>query len=120
MDCAKTNLLRYNDYFEKQIWSDESKIELFDHNDATHVWREDGAAYSQKNPIPIMKHGSGNIVVCRCFANSETEELRFIDSTIKSVKYLKSLEDCLQSSVQKLELGPDWMFQQDIDPKQTA
>ena len=39
---------------------------------------------------------------------------------MKSPKYIKILKDCLQSSVQKLEPVPDWMFQQDIDPKHTA
>ena len=39
---------------------------------------------------------------------------------MKSAKYFNILQDFLQSSVQKSEIGPDWMFQQDKDPKQTA
>ena len=38
---------------------------------------------------------------------------------MKSDKCIKTLEDCLQSSVQTLEPVPDWIFQQDIDPKHT-
>ena len=37
-----------------------------------------------------------------------------------STVYINILEDCLQSSAQKLELGPDWIFQQDNDPKHMA
>lgn len=120
LEFAKTNLQYNDDYFKQILWSDESKIELYGHNDATHVWREDGAAYIQKNTIPTVKHGGGSIMVWGCFAYNGTGELRIIDDTLNSAKYIKILEDCLQSSVQKLGLEPDWMFQQDNDPKHTA
>ena len=54
-----------------------------------------------------MKPVGGNIMVWGCFAYCGTEELRIIDSTMKSPKNSKILEDCLQSPVQKLELGID-------------
>ena len=63
LDFAKTNLQHDDDYFKKILWSVENKTALFVHNDATHVWREGGAAYSQKNTIPTMKHGCGNFMV---------------------------------------------------------
>ena len=67
-----------------------------------------------------MKHVGGNIMAYGCFAYSEAEEHLILGNTMKSAKYIKSLEDCLQSSVQKLEPVPDWMLKQDIDPKRTA
>ena len=39
---------------------------------------------------------------------------------MKSAKNIEISEDYVLSSVQKLEPVPDWMFQQDIDPKHTA
>ena len=57
LDCAKTNLQHDNDYFKRILWSDESKIDPFDHNDAAHVWKEDGATYSQNNTIPTAWFG---------------------------------------------------------------
>ena len=42
------------------VW--QSKIELFGPNDATHAWRDEGAAYSQKNTIPTTKHGGGGLL----------------------------------------------------------
>ena len=120
LEFAKTNLQHGDDYFKQILWSDESKIELYGHNDATHVWRKDGTAYNQKNTIPTVKHGAGNIMVWGCFAYNGTGQLKIIEGTMNSAKYINILEDCLQSSAQKLELGPDWIFQQDNDPKHTA
>ena len=54
------------------------------------------------------------------FVYSKTEELRIIDSTTKPSKFIMIFEDCLQSSVQKLEFEPDWIFQQNNDPEHTA
>ena len=42
---AKTNFLHDDDYFKNFLWFDESKFELIGHYDATHIWRENGAAY---------------------------------------------------------------------------
>ena len=70
--------------------------------------------------MPTMKHGCGNIMVCWCFAYSRAEELLIKGITMKSAKHIKILEDCLRSSVKKFEPVPDWMFDQNIDPKHTA
>ena len=67
-----------------------------------------------------MKHSCGNIMFCGCFVYSGTEELIIIVSTMKSAKYINILKDCSQLSFQKLEPVPDWMFQQDIEPKHAA
>ena len=53
---AKAYLKHYDDFFKDIFWSDESKIELYGHNDANHVWRKNGTAYSQKNTIPTVKN----------------------------------------------------------------
>ena len=84
MDFAKINLRHEDDFFKKILWSNISKIVLFGYNDATHVWREDRASCSQKNTIPTMKHGGGNIMVWGCFVYSGTEELEIIDNTTKT------------------------------------
>ncbi|KAK3508742.1 hypothetical protein QTP70_004217 [Hemibagrus guttatus] len=41
----------------KELWSDETNIELFGINSTCHVWRRRNAAYDPKNTIPTIKHG---------------------------------------------------------------
>ena len=46
--------------WEKLIWSDETKIELFGINLTRRIWRKRNAEYNPKNTIPTVKHGGGN------------------------------------------------------------
>ena len=43
--------------WEKVLWSDETKIDLFGHNSTKRVWRKKNDAYHPKNTIPTVKHG---------------------------------------------------------------
>jgi hypothetical protein len=43
----------------KILWSDETKMELFDLNAKHHIWRKPGT-------IPTVKHG-GSIILWGCF-----------------------------------------------------
>ena len=46
--------------WEKGMWSDKTKIELFGINLTRRVWRKRNAEYNPKNTIPTVKHGGGN------------------------------------------------------------
>ena len=48
--------------WEKVMWSDETKIELFGLYSTRHVWRMKKDEYNPKNTIPPVKHGGGNIL----------------------------------------------------------
>ena len=37
-------------FWRNVLWSDETKMELFGHNDHRYVWREKGEAASRKTP----------------------------------------------------------------------
>ena len=43
--------------WEKVMWSDETKIELFGINSTRCVWRKRNSNYDPKNTIPTVKHG---------------------------------------------------------------
>ncbi|GFW07857.1 transposable element Tcb2 transposase [Trichonephila clavipes] len=46
--------------------------------------------------------------------------LTFIDSTLNHMGYINILKENLKQSAQDLNLGDDFWFQQDNDPKNTA
>ncbi|CDQ60185.1 unnamed protein product [Oncorhynchus mykiss] len=50
-------------FWRNVLWSDETKIELFGHNDHRYVWRKKGEACKPKNTIPTVKHGGGSIML---------------------------------------------------------
>ena len=66
-------------FWRNVLWSDETKIELFCHNDHCYIWRKKGEACKPKNTIPTVKHGGGSIVLWGCFAAGETGAHHKID-----------------------------------------
>ena len=49
--------------WEKVMWSDETKIELFGLNSSRRVWSKKKDVYFPKNTITTVKHGGGNIIL---------------------------------------------------------
>ena len=54
-------------FWRNILWSDETKIELFCHNDHRYVWRKKGDACKLKNPILTVKYGGGSIMLWGAF-----------------------------------------------------
>uniref|UniRef100_A0A673Z5B4 Dihydropyrimidinase n=1 Tax=Salmo trutta TaxID=8032 RepID=A0A673Z5B4_SALTR len=50
-------------FWSNVFWSDETKIELFGHNECRYVWRKKGEACKPKNKIPTVKHVGGSIML---------------------------------------------------------
>ena len=54
--------------FDKILWSDETKIELYGLNAKCNVWRKPGT-------IPTVKHGGDSIMLWGCFSAAGTGRL---------------------------------------------
>lgn len=106
--------------WEKVMWSDETKIELFGLNSTRRVWRKKKDEYNPKNTIPTVKHGGGNIILWGCFSAKGTGRLHRIEGRMDGAMYREILANNLLPSTRALKMGRGWVFQHDNDPKHTA
>ncbi|KAI4874848.1 hypothetical protein NFI96_010395 [Prochilodus magdalenae] len=106
--------------WEKVLWSDETKIELFGINSTRRVWRQRKANYDPKNTVPTVKHGGGNTMFWMCFSAKGTGLLHHISGRMDGAMYHKILTDNLLPSARTLKMGGGLVFQHDNDPKHTA
>uniref|UniRef100_A0AAY5KNT8 Transposase Tc1-like domain-containing protein n=1 Tax=Esox lucius TaxID=8010 RepID=A0AAY5KNT8_ESOLU len=125
--CVQARLKFANDHlddpeeeWEKVMWSDETKIELFGLNSTCRVWRKKKDEYNPKNTIPTVKHGGGNIILWGCFSTKGTGRLHHIEGRMYGAMYREILANNLLPSVRALKMGPGWVFQHDNNPKHTA
>ncbi|KAK3522985.1 hypothetical protein QTP86_010494 [Hemibagrus guttatus] len=118
---ANAHLDKEEDFWSSVLWSDETKIVLFGHNDVAFIWRKKGEAFNPKNTIPTVKHGGGNLMFWGCFSAGGPGNLITVNSTMKKEQCIKILNNNnIRQSVEKLGLGHQWTFQHDNDPKHTA
>ena len=54
---VETNGKKGMQFWEKVIWSDETKVELFGRNTATRFWRKNGTVFKKHNTIPQLSFG---------------------------------------------------------------
>ena len=73
-------------FWRNVLWSDETKIELFGHNDHCYVWRYKGEDCKPQNTIPTVKQRGGSIMLWGCFAAGGTGALHKIDGLMREGK----------------------------------
>lgn len=120
LQFARQQLQKPENYWQRVLWTDETKIELFGHNSNRYVWRKPNAAFDDKNLRPTIKHGGGSIMLWGCFAASGPGKLVRINGIMDSAAYQSILADNLQPSARQLGLHRNWVLQQDNDPKHTS
>ncbi len=117
---ARAHVSDSHTQWDKVLWSDETKIELFGHNTKKTIWRKKGEAFKPRNTIPTVKHGGGSIMLWGCFSSSSTGRLVCVNGKMNGVMYKEILAKNLCASARELHLGRHFVFQHDNDPKHTA
>uniref|UniRef100_A0A674E7Y3 Tc1-like transposase DDE domain-containing protein n=1 Tax=Salmo trutta TaxID=8032 RepID=A0A674E7Y3_SALTR len=107
-------------FWRNVLWSDETKIELFGHNDHCCDWRKKGESCKPMNTIPTVKHWDGSIMLWGCFAAGGLVHFKKLYFFPHEAIYVDILKQHFKTSDRKLELGRKWVFQKDNDPKHTS
>lgn len=117
---AKSNINKNSDYWNKVIFADESKFNIFGSDGRILVWRKPREEFRKQNLVPTVKHGGGGVMVWGCMSSAGVGNLVFIDGIMDQYKYIDILKQNLKSSARKCNLHNDFKFYQDNDPKHTA
>ncbi len=56
------------DYWNHDLWSDETNINLFGSDGVKRVWRQPGEEYKDKCVLPTLSHGCGSVMVWGCMS----------------------------------------------------
>lgn len=120
LSFAKEHINKGIDFWDKVIFSDESKFSIYKSDGRVLTWRKKGEALQEKHIQSTVKHGGAGVMVWGCMSAAGVGELVFIDEVMDKNIYLNILKDNLHKSAQKLGIESDYFFQQDNDPKHTA
>uniref|UniRef100_A0A3P9M2F9 Tc1-like transposase DDE domain-containing protein n=1 Tax=Oryzias latipes TaxID=8090 RepID=A0A3P9M2F9_ORYLA len=113
-------------FWKNILWTDETKINLYQNDGKKKVWRRRGEAHDPKHTTSSVKHCGGSLMVWACMAASGTGTLVFIDvvtqhrsSPMNSEVFRDILSTQIQVNAAKL-IGWRFITQTDNDPKHTA
>lgn len=117
---AKAYLGQPLEFWNKVIWSDESKFSLRGSDGPPKTWRPKGKTLGKGMIRETVKHGGGSVMVWGCFSSKGMGNLVLIEGIVKKEQYRSILEQNLLESAVKMGLSEDFVFQQDNDPKHTS
>ena len=126
LDFAKKHLKKPAQFWKNILWTDETKINLYQNDGKRKVWRRRQEAHDPKHTTSSVKHCGGSVMVWACMAASGTGTLVFIDdvtqdrsSPMNSEVFRDILSAQIQVNAAKL-IGRRFIIQMDNDPKHTA
>ena len=105
--------------WNRVLWSEESKFEIFGNKRRSFVCRLVGERMLEQCTMQTIKLGGGNIMVCGCFGGGQVGSIAKIDGKMKKEVYLKILKEHVLVCGTEV-IGERFVFQQYNDPKHTA
>ena len=120
LEYARTYREKPPGFWNHIVWSDESKLNLFDSDGKVMVWRTTKEGLDPQCTVPTVKYGGVSVKCWRYFSSSGFGNLVFIDGNMSRDLYRDILQKKLLQSVKNLNMDKDWIFHHDNDPKHRA
>lgn len=117
---AHEHVKKSPEFWERVLWSDESKYNVFGSDGKKNVWRKPLESLKEKNINLTVKGGGGSVLVWGCMSSSGVGNMEFIDDIMDRYIYLGILQRNVKDSAKKLGLRRNFMFQEDNDPKHAS
>ena len=107
--------------WERVIFSDESKFNLFGSDGLQYCWRRGGQALDPRYTKKEVKHGGGKLMVWGCVTPYGVGRLYRINGRMDSTKYISILQEAYLGTLEDLHTSrKNFIFQADNDPKHTS
>lgn len=120
IEYAKKYINEPPEFWNKVLFTDESKFNIFGFDGRLRVWRPPREGLNPKYTMKTVKHGGGGVMVWGCMSANGVGKLKFIDGTMDHRMYIDILKENLRPSTDQLGISGDFIFQQDNDPKHMA
>jgi transposase len=117
LEWAKEHIIKPKSFWEKVLYTDETKLNHFSDGCVWRWRRDDEEAYDEKCTIKTVKYNGGKINLWGCMNARGVGNLAKIDGNMDGPKYVEILQDNLGPSIERLGLGNGYILQQDNDPK---
>ena len=126
LEFVKQRLKKPLQFWNNTLWTDETKINLYQNDGKIRVWGRKGTAHDPKHTTSSVKHGGGSVMAWAYMAANGTGSLVFIDdvtadksSRMNSEVFRAILSADIQPNASEL-IGRRFTVQMDNDPKHTA
>ena len=123
---TKKYLKEQPQFWKKVFWTDETKMNFYQSDGKSKVWRRWGTAQEPMHTTSSVKHSGEGVQAWACMAAEDTGSLLFTDDItadgsrkMYSEVYGHILSAQVQVNTSKL-IGQWFILQQDDDPKHTA
>lgn len=95
-------------FWERVLWTDERKVELFSTDAQHYIWRK-RTLHQDKSFIQTLKHSGGSIIFCFAALGSGCPAI--IKERMNAILYQNILYENLRTAVCDLKLKRCWVMQ---------